>query len=80
MHILRFRDLVERRVCGSRSSLFRLRRDDPTFPLPVLIGGGIGWIGAEIDAWLAVRPRIARRNQASLVNVNKCATPETTAA
>lgn len=71
MRIVRFRDLQEKGVCGSRASLFRVRRDDPTFPLPVEIGGGVGWVEDEIDAWLAARPRIARRDQASMVEHNK---------
>jgi predicted DNA-binding transcriptional regulator AlpA len=76
MRISRFKDLVEKRVCGSRASLFRLRRDDPTFPLPIEIGGGVGWIESEIDAWLAARPRIAKRVQASMIEHTKRAAEE----
>jgi predicted DNA-binding transcriptional regulator AlpA len=73
MRISRFKDLQSKGVCGSRASLFRLRRDDPTFPQPVQIGGGVGWIEDEIDGWLAARPRIAKRDQASMVAANKLA-------
>jgi predicted DNA-binding transcriptional regulator AlpA len=79
MRISRFKDLQEKRVCGSRASLFRLRRDDPTFPAPVQIGGGVGWIEDEIDAWLAARPRIAKRDQVSMIERNKLAVAETLA-
>jgi predicted DNA-binding transcriptional regulator AlpA len=61
MRVLRYPDMRDKGVCGSRTSLFRLREDDPTFPQPVAIGGGIGWIEAEIDLWLAARPRVAKR-------------------
>jgi prophage regulatory protein len=71
MRISRFKDLQDKRVCGSRASLFRLRRNDPTFPAPVQIGGGVGWIESEIDAWLAARPRIAKRSQPSMIDDNK---------
>jgi predicted DNA-binding transcriptional regulator AlpA len=73
MRILRYPDLKARGVCGSRSSLHRLREDDETFPLGVSIAGGIGWIESEIDAWLAARPRIDRRVQSSRVVENKAA-------
>jgi predicted DNA-binding transcriptional regulator AlpA len=80
MRILRFNGLRAKGVCGSRAGLFRIRRDDPTFPLPVEIGGGVGWIEDEIDNWLAARPRIARRDQASMVADNKRANQVETAA
>jgi predicted DNA-binding transcriptional regulator AlpA len=76
MRISRFKDLQSKGVCGSRASLFRLRRDDPTFPQPVQIGGGVGWVEAEIDAWIAARPRIAKREQASMIENNKRAEAE----
>jgi predicted DNA-binding transcriptional regulator AlpA len=53
--------------------LFRIRRDDPTFPQPVAIGGGIGWLETEIDEWLAARPRVVKREQASTIVGNKLA-------
>jgi predicted DNA-binding transcriptional regulator AlpA len=71
MRVDRFKDLKAKGVCESRTSLFRIRRDDPTFPQPIAIGGGIGWFGHEIDAWLAARPRIVARKQTSMVGDNK---------
>ncbi len=79
MRISRFKDLQDKGVCGSRASLYRIRRDDPTFPAPVRIGGGVGWIESEIDAWLAARPRIAKRDQASMIEFNKRAAAEASA-
>jgi predicted DNA-binding transcriptional regulator AlpA len=76
MLILRFDGLKRKGVCGSRATLFRIRRDDPTFPLPIEIGGGVGWVESEIDAWLAARPRIVRRDQPSMVDDNKRATAQ----
>lgn len=61
--ILRFNDLRRKGVCGSRMTLHRLRKEDLTFPVGVAIGGGIGWFEAEIDEWLAARPRIKKREQ-----------------
>jgi predicted DNA-binding transcriptional regulator AlpA len=55
--VLKFPGLVERGVCGSRMSLHRLRQD-PNFPKPIAIGGGIGWFEDEIDEWLGNRKRI----------------------
>ena len=76
MRILRYADLETKGVCGSRTGLFRIRKDDPTFPQPVSIAGGIGWIESEIDAWLAARPRIVKREQASTIVGNKAAQHE----
>jgi predicted DNA-binding transcriptional regulator AlpA len=73
MRILRYADLTRKGVCGSWTSLHRLRQDDQTFPQPVAIGGGIGWYEDEIDAWLKARPRIVKRNQTSTVVANKAA-------
>ena len=55
--VLRFHDLKAKGVCGSRMTLHRLRKDDPTFPKPIEIGGGIGFFEHEIDAYLEARPR-----------------------
>lgn len=55
------RKQVEARIGLSRSSIYaRLRKNpkrpgdfDPTFPKPVSVGAkAVGWIEAEIDAWL----------------------------
>jgi len=53
LSILRRRQ-VEKRVGLSRSPLYA-RIKAGTFPRPVQLGGGraVGWIEAEIDAWLA---------------------------
>jgi predicted DNA-binding transcriptional regulator AlpA len=56
--ILRYNDLRGRGVVGSRMTLWRWRKDDPNFPRPVQIGGGIGWYESEIDEWLRRRPRV----------------------
>jgi Prophage CP4-57 regulatory protein (AlpA) len=70
--ILRFLGLKARGVCGSRAGLHRLRKDTD-FPKPVLIGGGIGWIESEIDAWLESRPRVFIRAQESTIVRNRAA-------
>lgn len=50
--ILRRRQ-VEKRVGLTRSPLYA-RIKDGTFPKPIRLGNGraVGWIEAEIDAWL----------------------------
>ena len=79
---------MQRDVSHARSSIPRSRRKrglrqprelvshpqvDLTFPQPVAIGGGIGWLETEIDAWLAARPRVVKRDQASTIVGNKLA-------
>jgi len=59
--VLRFKDLKDKGVCGSRMSLHRLRKEDSTFPKPIEICGGIGWFEDEIEAWLEKKPRVDRR-------------------
>ncbi len=54
--VLRYNDLVERGVCGSRMTLHRMRKERG-FPLAVEIGGGIGWFEDELNEWLESRPR-----------------------
>lgn len=58
------RKQVEARTGLSRSSIYaRLRHNpkrpgdyDPTFPKPVSVGAkAVGWIEAEIDAWLTAQ-------------------------
>ncbi len=56
--ILRYNDLVERGICGSRMTLHRMRKD-PDFPVAVEIAGGIGFFEDEINAWLESLPRRA---------------------
>jgi predicted DNA-binding transcriptional regulator AlpA len=60
--VLRFKDLKERGIVGSRMSLHRARQN-PDFPMPILIGGGIGWFEDEIDQWLENRPRCISLNK-----------------
>ena len=48
---------VERRVGLRRSSLYREMREG-RFPLPVRVGPrAVRWPSAEIEAWIASRPR-----------------------
>jgi len=64
------RKQVEARTGLSRSSIYaRLKPNpkrpadfDPTFPRPVSLGAkAVGWIEAEIDAWLAAQVEKSRR-------------------
>lgn len=64
------RKQVEARTGLSRSSIYaRLRRNpkrpgdyDPTFPKPISVGAkAVGWIEAEIDAWLAAQVEKSRK-------------------
>ena len=61
---------VEARTGLSRSSIYaRLRQNpkrpgdyDPTFPKPVSVGAkAVGWIEAEIDAWLTAQVEKSRK-------------------
>ncbi|WP_417251285.1 helix-turn-helix transcriptional regulator [Castellaniella sp.] len=58
------RQQVEARTGLSRSTIYaRMRRNpkrpadyDPDFPRPVSVGGrAVGWIEAEIDAWISAQ-------------------------
>jgi predicted DNA-binding transcriptional regulator AlpA len=43
----------------SRSTLWRLRKDDNSFPRPVAITRGVsGTPEKDVDQWLASRPRV----------------------
>ena len=64
------RKQVESRTGLSRSSIYaRLRHNpkrpgdyDPTFPSPVSVGAkAVGWIEAEIDAWLTAQVEKSRK-------------------
>jgi len=64
------RKQVEARTGLSRSSIYaRLRHNpkrpgdfDPTFPKPVSVGAkAVGWIEAEVDAWLAAQVEKRRK-------------------
>lgn len=64
------RKQVEARTGLSRSTIYaKMRRDpkrpndyDPTFPEPVSVGAkAVGWIEAEIDAWLIAQIEKSRK-------------------
>lgn len=66
------RKQVEARTGLSRSTIYaKMRRNpkrpadyDPTFPLPINLGGGkaVGWIEGEIDAWLTAQVEKSRKS------------------
>ena len=64
------RKQVEARTGLSRSSIYaRLRHNpkrpgdyDPSFPKPISVGAkAVGWIEAEIDAWLTAQVEKSRK-------------------
>jgi prophage regulatory protein len=64
------RKQVEARTGLSRSSIYaRFRQNpkrpgdyDPTFPKPISVGAkAVGWIEAEIDAWLTAQVEKSRK-------------------
>lgn len=64
------RKQVEARTGLSRSTIYaKMRRNpqrpsdyDPTFPKPVSVGAkAVGWIEAEIDAWLIAQVEKSRK-------------------
>lgn len=59
--ILRRRQ-VEKRIGLTRSPLYA-RIKDGTFPKPICLGNGraVGWIEAEIDAWLTAQIEKSRK-------------------
>lgn len=63
------RKQVEARTGLSRSTIYakirpnpkRPREYDPTFPKPVSVGAkAVGWIEAEVNAWLAAQVKKSR--------------------
>ncbi|MGE0983785.1 helix-turn-helix transcriptional regulator [Ralstonia pseudosolanacearum] len=55
LRILRMKQLVERTGL-SRATLYVLMSADPTFPVKIkLTARSVGWIEAEVDAWIASR-------------------------
>jgi prophage regulatory protein len=66
MRILRMRQVTEKIGLG-RSAIYdrmdqRSPRYDPTFPKSVSLGGrSIGFVEAEVDAWLAARISQSRK-------------------
>lgn len=61
IHRILRRRQVEERTGLSRSTIYS-RMSENAFPRPVNLGGGkaVGWIEAEIDAW--IKERIERRH------------------
>lgn len=64
------RKQVEVRTRLSRSSIYARMREnpkrpgdyDPTFPKPIAVGiRAVGWIEAEIDAWLTAQVEKSRK-------------------
>jgi predicted DNA-binding transcriptional regulator AlpA len=60
VRIVRSRELTQH-LKVSKGQLLRLRKLDPSFPVPFRLGTGrngeIAWYASEIDAWLENRPR-----------------------
>jgi prophage regulatory protein len=58
---------VKARVALSRSTIYA-RVAAGTFPRPVILGAGaraVGWISAEIDAWLEAQVQRSRGSNAA---------------
>lgn len=54
------RKRVEARVGLGRSTIYK-RVADGTFPKPISLGArAVGWIEAEVDAWLSNQIRVSR--------------------
>lgn len=62
LRILR-RKQVESRTGLSRSTIYA-RMTEGSFPRPIDLGGGraVGWIEAEIEAWLQTRIECSRKS------------------
>ncbi|GBE14445.1 MAG TPA: AlpA family phage regulatory protein [Proteobacteria bacterium] len=44
----------------ARSSLYRLRVGEPSFPKPIRLSERrVGWRESEVQAWIESRPRVA---------------------
>ncbi|MFZ7310854.1 helix-turn-helix transcriptional regulator [Comamonas jiangduensis] len=63
------RKQLEARTGLSRSTIYAKMREnpkrpsdfDPTFPKPISMGAkAVGWIEAEVEAWLAARVAVSR--------------------
>ena len=60
-HILRL-PAVKARTGLSRSTIY-LRISEGSFPTPVSLGGrAVGWIEAEVQAWVEGRIKASRQN------------------
>ena len=42
----------------SRHSVWRLRREDPSFPQPLVLAGALRWPESEVVAWAMQQPRV----------------------
>ena len=51
---------VAARIGASRSRLWAIRKEDPSFPSPVFLGAAQRFHVAEIEAWEASLPRKPR--------------------
>ncbi len=50
------RSTIYSKIQSSRPALY-----DPTFPKPIALGAkAVGWVEAEIDAWIAAQIKISR--------------------
>lgn len=64
--VLLRRNQVEMKIGKGRNWIYertskKHKRYDPTFPLPIEIGGGIGWIESEVEEWLKKQIEQGRR-------------------
>lgn len=60
------RGKLEKKIGKGRNWIYerinkKHKRYDPTFPLPIEIGGGLGWIESEVDEWLRRQVEKGRR-------------------
>jgi len=71
LRILRLKD-VQQRIGVSRPTIYRwldktAKNHDPMFPRPVSLGANsVGWVEAELDAWLESRIRASRQEQGAV--------------
>ena len=58
--LMRYRDLLERRIVPNRTTLVRwMNLSDDPFPAAVKLGeNSIAWRAAEVEAWLERRARV----------------------
>lgn len=61
--ILRKKDVRERTGL-SDTSLWRLERDDSSFPRRLRLGGAVGWLEEEIERW--IEEKAAARGPAAI--------------
>lgn len=67
--LIRMPELLAITGLGGRATVYKLLKDDPSFPKPVPLTGGtsrnapIAWVLAEVQDW--IRARIAARGSAA---------------